>query len=152
MDVYERIRSRTSPETREKVLSDLEDLTQERGWFFKPAYTGRTTFVKFEVEDFYKGNWYSNQRMQVKRQSIHNLQPFSSLYGRKVELNGLIGIIKDCCPHDLPLKGKYKGNNEYHPHPRFANMNNLVMVHWVNGAAYTWQIYDDLKIIEDESD
>ena len=112
--------------------------------YYYKCVSGRTTFVTFEKS---KGYYWSKQASPVKMDSISDLKTFDTLKGKEVELNGLIGVITDCCPHDVPLNGKYTGDGKYRPHPELLRMNQLVMVHWKNGIGNTWERFDKLKLI-----
>jgi len=104
--------------------------------YYYTSTSGRIVFVKFNKIGNYQ---WTNQKMSVKRDSIHDLRPFSQLVGRKIRLGNNEGIITDCHPYDLPLEGKHIGLGKYLSHKKYLNMNNLVAIHWTKGHAHTWQ-------------
>lgn len=113
-------------------------------YYYKSSTSGRTVFVLFEKGK--SGDDWSNQKLSVKKRSISGLKPFSKLKGTKVELNGHTGIIKECCPYDIELDGKYLGEGKYIKYPEYLSMNNLVRVYWETGMQSCWQPYTKLKI------
>lgn len=109
--------------------------------YYYTGVSGRVRFITFD------SNGLSNERMPVQKTSVSDLNSFTNLLDRKVELNGHIGIVKDCQVEDILLPGKYTGDNKYLSRKDVLNLNNLVRVYWFTGSNYSWQPFFKLKLI-----
>ena len=109
--------------------------------YYYKGVSGRVRFVTFD------SNGYSNERQKVLKSSLGDLKPISNLVGSKVELNGHIGVIKECQFHDKLLPGKYSGDNKFLGRKDLLNHNHLVRVYWFSGLNYSWQPFFKLKLL-----
>lgn len=115
--------------------------------YYYKGVSGRTRFVTFNRQsDSGRNNkLWTNEKVPILKDSIDDLKLFKHLKGKRVELNGHIGIIQGCNPIDKQLDGKYLGSNFYAS--KLLNVNNLVQVHWLTGTNYCWQPFYKLKLI-----
>lgn len=106
--------------------------------YYYTGTSGRVRFVKFNKVG---GDWYTNERMPVKKSSIVGLKRFKDLVGTDVFLNGNRGKITGCNSVDCLLSGKYVGDNFYLNNSELLNTNHLVSVFWYDCSLPTWQPY-----------
>lgn len=109
--------------------------------YYYKGVSGRIRFVTFDS----KG--WSNERLKVQRSSISGLKQFRYLLGKKVELNGHVGVIKECQFEDKLLPGKYVGDSKNLYRKDMLNLNHLVRVYWYTGMNYSWQPFFKLKLL-----
>ena len=112
--------------------------------YYYTGVSGRTKFVTFIKNG---ANEVTNEKMPVIKESISDLESFDKLIGKKVKLNGIVGIIRDCIPQEKTLSGKYIGNNRYLENKNLINLNHLVRVYWINGVLPCWQPFFKLELI-----
>lgn len=79
--------------------------------------------------------------------STVDLKPISRLIGKRVELNGCIGIITNVgSTKDKIIPGKYLGDGKYLDNRQLSQFNHLVLVHWKNAVLPGWQPVFTLKL------